>query len=395
LRTNERVMFEPCIKDSTSARLISLGAWYAGREALRNLEVDMEQAIKEIEAGIEKFKAAVREVQQFAAIPVAQFEKFGYADIFKMVLSFVDRLKVSWSDFERGKEFQELFNMLLFTASLKVIWGTSEECLKNAFHLWSMKEQAYDGHVDVWSEEARTDAIQKLFNLFDTDGGGAVDFSELKISFKGMGLDCDDNSAISAVKFFDENKDGVLGVTEFSKMLTQQIKFVFHQFVHHSTDHSEEAMIRASDLQSVAQKSLGVELTDEEAEKMITFLDSGDEQISMDEFEQLILMPPEAMVASGKQQNRAKRTTDGKASAPKKDALPVPVAALKNRKTLLTEFMTPAVGLSATAFEFSKQPSQRGQRATSLVSSKEDSQDNTTVNCSTVGAVTMNIELVG
>merc|ERR1712137_555481 len=135
--------------------------------------------------------------------------------------------------------------------------------------------------------------------------------------------------------------------------------------------------------------------TNEEAEKMITFLDSGDEKISMEEFEQLILMPPEAMVASGKQQKKAKRTMEEKASVQMKGALAVPGAALKSRTTLLQEFMAPAIGLNATEFQFSTLLTPRGQRASSLVSSKDDSQDSTKVNCSAVGEITMNIQMVG
>merc|ERR1712007_203448 len=142
------------------------------------------------------------------------------------------------------------------------------------------------------------------------------------------------------VRAYDADGDGVMGVLEFSRMLTEQINFVFDQFVGDSMQSLGDAMIRASDLQSIAQK-LGMSLTDAEAEKMITFLDTGDHQISRDEFEQLILMPPEAMATSGKQQKKAKRTGDGKADSRKASESTGP----KNRKTLVQEFMAPAVGV--------------------------------------------------
>lgn len=138
--------------------------------------------------------------------------------------------------------------------------------------------------------------------FFDSDGGGGLDWEELKVSFKGFGLDCEDDHAQDYVEYFDLDGDGLMGRDEFSNMLSERIKKVFDLFVM-DRDDSKTAAICADDLRRVAGK-LGRTLTDEAAEGMINFLDidgkqsSKDNCISKEEFEQLILLPPDAMTGN-------------------------------------------------------------------------------------------------
>jgi len=261
---------------------------------LWGLDAALKQAVPDIESGIQNFKAVHLKLQEFAALPKRDFTTVGFADIFKMVQNFIDRLKVSWTELETKNriEYQKLENTILATAPLKIIWASPEECLSDALNLWKLKAKSHKGHAKLWSDEEKLSVVRTLFQLFDTDGGGEIDASELQTSLRGLGLICEDDSAQSVVRMFG-NKDGVLTLDDFAKLITARIDFVFRLFVK-DINQKPEPMIRADDIQRVAAKYCE-DLSHEEAEGMIDFLDIDDHQVSKEEFQQLILMPQDEM----------------------------------------------------------------------------------------------------
>lgn len=362
LAANERSLFEPSFEFGDPARLASLEAWSNGRASLVNLKAGIASAVKDAESMFEDLTTAALELKQFAALSKEDFDKYDIADIFNMVLKFAERLKFSWDELKKDPvEYRELRNTILTTASLKVIWGSSEDCLENAFNLWKLKEAAHDGNARVWNEEGKSTTIQKLFNLFDADGGGQLDWSEFQVTLQGLGFQkCEEDYVMRFIKAFDTDGDGLINMDEFSVMLTEQINFVFNLFV---SDPNEfpEPMIRADDLLRVAEK-LGKILAIEDAERMVTFLDSGDAQISSQEFEQLILMPPDDTM--GGQQNTniklsRKRTKTSALSQPRS----IHRAGTQHAfSTLFDEVMSPVRGrTSHIEFQFSNS----GSRASS------------------------------
>jgi Ca2+-binding EF-hand superfamily protein len=57
--------------------------------------------------------------------------------------------------------------------------------------------------------------LEEVFKLFDTDGSGSLDASELKAAFAAAGRPADDETIRKSIAALDENNDGVISLDEF------------------------------------------------------------------------------------------------------------------------------------------------------------------------------------
>jgi len=287
---NENALFNAKNENSGVEYVTMLQIWSKGRRSLLELEANLTLAISECEAAIETVREAEMRLKKFAAIRTEDFSKYGYNDIFKVVLTFVDRLKQSWNELDdKNPEYQNLQKSLYTTYCLSVIWGTSDECMESTFTLWRRKEQDHrtggGEMMEEWSEKVKTEKIETLFAIFDTDNDRSVDWSELKLTIQGLGLKCDDDEVQELLCAFDKNGDGVMEMDEFREMLDARIDFVFQQFTE-----KESNWIGTNDVQRVA-KELGRSIAEGDAERMIKFLTTGtgDDRVSRERFDRLIL----------------------------------------------------------------------------------------------------------
>jgi len=303
---NECGLFKNSNGMNERARFVGLEAWANGRQALFDLEAKTRQGVDEVRREIAAVKEAEIMLQQFAALKQQDFEKFRFKDIFEMVLKFVERLKTTWNELDKSTEYREIQRTLLTTACVKVIWG-GDHALGDAFRIWHMKAEAFGGVDHDWNPEKMEAAIKSIFSLFDTDGGGQVDWREFQKTLDAMGV----HSELSDIQKFlgdcDEDGTGLLEFDEFEDVLTKQIESVFKQFV---GDRDSEYIV-AEDLVRVS-KELDLEISMKEAEELIIFLDRDEDmKVYHEDFHMLILMTPEDVEKAGKKKKQKKKKKRG------------------------------------------------------------------------------------
>ena len=138
-------------------------------------------------------------------------------------------------------------------------------------------------------DEEALEEIKEAFNLFDTEGKGAIDVRELKAAFRALGFQI--KKAEIRQLFVDLDKDlssATVSFEEFLEMVTprmlnrdsrEEILKVFALF-----DDDNTGAISFKNLKRVAQE-LGENLTDEELQEMVDEADrDGDGVINEDEF---------------------------------------------------------------------------------------------------------------
>lgn len=138
-------------------------------------------------------------------------------------------------------------------------------------------------------DEEAMEEIKEAFNLFDTDGKGAIDVRELKAAFRALGFQVK-KSEIRQM-FVDMDKElssATISFDEFVEMVTprmmnrdsrEEIMKVFALF-----DDDNTGAISFKNLKRVATE-LGENLTDEELQEMVDEADrDGDGVINEEEF---------------------------------------------------------------------------------------------------------------
>merc|ERR1712162_82815 len=130
--------------------------------------------------------------------------------------------------------------------------------------------------------------IREAFDLFDTDGSGAIDAKELKVAMRALGFEPKKDEIRKMISDIDKDGDGTIDFDEFMMMMTakmsekdtrEEICKAFRLF-----DDDKTGKISFKNLKRVA-KELGETMTDEELMEMVDEADrDGDGEINEDEF---------------------------------------------------------------------------------------------------------------
>ena len=67
----------------------------------------------------------------------------------------------------------------------------------------------------------RIENIRKAFRMFDADGSGDIDASELRQCLKQLGMKVDPEVANETLAKYDEDGNGDLGFEEFEKLVAE------------------------------------------------------------------------------------------------------------------------------------------------------------------------------
>ena len=124
--------------------------------------------------------------------------------------------------------------------------------------------------------------------MFDSDGSGTIDPSELKSAMQSLGFEAKNQTIYQMISDLDKDGSGAIDFDEFLDMMTarmsdkdtrEDINKVFRLF-----DDDKTGYISIKNLRRVA-KELGETMTDEELLEMIERADSdGDGQVSAEDF---------------------------------------------------------------------------------------------------------------
>jgi centrin-1 len=136
--------------------------------------------------------------------------------------------------------------------------------------------------------EEQLQEIREAFELFDTDGSGAIDARELKTAMKALGFESTKEDIRRVITALDPNGTRTVSFAQFVQMVTakmgehdpmDEIKKAFTVFDdHHSGKISFKNLKRVS-------IELGENLTDDELREMIEEADrDNDGEISFDKF---------------------------------------------------------------------------------------------------------------
>ena len=74
-------------------------------------------------------------------------------------------------------------------------------------------------------DEEETDDIAQAFKVFDRDGDGFISADEIRETMKDLGEDLTEAEVKAMVADVDINEDGLIGFTEFSRLMTNCFAF--------------------------------------------------------------------------------------------------------------------------------------------------------------------------
>ncbi|XP_029965439.1 caltractin-like [Salarias fasciatus] len=142
--------------------------------------------------------------------------------------------------------------------------------------------------VKIELTEEQKQEVKEAFDLFDTDGRGAIDVKELKVAMRALGFEPKKEEIKKMISDLDKENSGTIDFDDFLSIMTQKM----------SEKDSKEEILKAfrlfdddctgkisfKNLKRVA-KELGENLTDEELEEMIQEADrDGDGEVNEQEF---------------------------------------------------------------------------------------------------------------
>ncbi|KAL4446627.1 hypothetical protein ABPG74_005565 [Tetrahymena malaccensis] len=137
--------------------------------------------------------------------------------------------------------------------------------------------------------QEQIDVLKQAFDLFDTDGSGAIDEKELKDAMKALGFESKKEEVKALIEQVDKDGSGMIEFEEFlvmmkkkmleDKNVEEEIEKAFNFF-----DDNNEGFIDLDKLKKVAA-DLGEEVDDKILKEMIFAADLDDDQrVSKDEF---------------------------------------------------------------------------------------------------------------
>ena len=134
--------------------------------------------------------------------------------------------------------------------------------------------------------DEQIDEIREAFNLFDSDGSGAINYKELKAAMKALGFDTSKDEMEKIIKQVDADGSGQIEFPEFMLMMTgnmskidsrEEILKLFARF-----DRKAKGYIDLDDLKHVA-KELGHNVSDFHLQQMLILVGT-DGFVSRDQF---------------------------------------------------------------------------------------------------------------
>ena len=146
--------------------------------------------------------------------------------------------------------------------------------------------------------EEQKQEIREAFDLFDSDGSGTIDASELKTAMNALGFEPDDSEVQEMIAGVDKDASGTIDFTEFLQMMTSKIasKDMMQEVVkaYGLFLDGDSGGITIKHMRRVA-KELGEQLNDDELQEVLDEVDkTGDGEISQDEF--LFVMKRQGLV---------------------------------------------------------------------------------------------------
>merc|ERR1711998_349219 len=136
--------------------------------------------------------------------------------------------------------------------------------------------------------EEQKKECQEAFDLFDSDGSGAIDATELKVAMMALGFEPSDDEIDKMVKDIDVDGNATVEFNEFMEMMSgkmsdkDQIEEMKKAFLLYDDDSTGK--ITFKNLERVA-KELGEAMSAEELQELITEADTdGDGALSEAEF---------------------------------------------------------------------------------------------------------------
>ena len=136
--------------------------------------------------------------------------------------------------------------------------------------------------------EDQRQEIREAFDLFDSDGSGAIDAKELKVAMRALGFEPSKQEIRNMIAEADTDGSGMIDFQEFEKLMTvklgqrdshEEMLKAFRLF-----DDDESGYVTFKNLKRIAME-LGESISDEELQEMIDEADrSGQGKVSQDDF---------------------------------------------------------------------------------------------------------------
>ena len=142
--------------------------------------------------------------------------------------------------------------------------------------------------------EEQIEEIREAFNLFDTDGSGAIDYKELRNAMKALGFETKKEDMQKIIEEIDADGSGEIEFPEFMQMMTgqmgkvdsyEEIMKLFAKF-----DTEGKGYIDFNNVKSIA-KQLGETMSEDDLNNMIVQAGT-DGRVTSDQFYKVLTRKP-------------------------------------------------------------------------------------------------------